>query len=264
MTDAVRAAAGAFPAWSRLGHEIRAKYLLRIADLIDQNLEELALAESRDQGKPVSLARSMDIPRASLNFRKFAYAWQGLVDTAASLENPAVVNISSRTPLGVAGLISPWNLPLYLLTFKIAPAIMSGNTVVCKPSEMTSVTAWMLCKMMKKAGLPDGVVNMVFGYGNTVGESIVTHPQVKIVSFTGSTAVGKKIAQLTAASMKKVSLELGGKNAAVVFNDADLEEAVNGVVRSSFLNQGEICLCTSRVFVQVILQYVLSPPLYSL
>ena len=123
--------------------------------------------------------------------------------------------------------------------------------MVCKPSEMTSVTAWMLCKMMKKAGLPDGVVNMVFGYGNTVGESIVTHPQVKIVSFTGSTAVGKKIAQLTAASMKKVSLELGGKNAAVVFNDADLEEAVNGVVRSSFLNQGEICLCTSRVFVQV-------------
>merc|ERR1711981_34285 len=131
--------------------------------MIDQQLEELAVAEPREQGKPVSLARSMDIPRASLNFRKFAWAWQGLVDTANSLETPAVVNISSRSPLGVAGLISPWNLPLYLLTFKIAPAIMSGNTVVCKPSEMTSVTAWMLAKVIKEVGLPPGVVNIVFG-----------------------------------------------------------------------------------------------------
>ena len=185
VEDAVRAAAGAFPAWSCLSPETRGRYLLKIADMIDSNLESLALAESRDQGKPVSLARSLDIPRAALNFRKFAFAWQGLTETSNKLEAACVVNISSRQPLGVAGLISPWNLPLYLLTFKIAPAIMSGNTVVCKPSEMTSVTAWMLCKMIKDIGLPPGVVNMVFGYGSTVGESIVTHPEVKIVSFTG-------------------------------------------------------------------------------
>merc|ERR1712198_660406 len=170
------------------------------------------------QGKPVSLARSMDIPRAVLNFRSFAEAWQHLTESSNVLPSRNAVNYTLRHPLGVAGLISPWNLPLYLLTFKIAPAIMSGNTVVCKPSEMTSVTAWMLTKVMKEVGLPNGVVNMVFGYGTTVGERIVTHPKVRMISFTGSTGVGHKIAQLTATSTKKVSLELGGKNAAIIFN----------------------------------------------
>ena len=204
---------------------------MRIADLIDQQRERLALAESQDQGKPVNLARNMDIPRAAYNFRKFAYAWQNLLETSNTMPEADVVNISSRHPLGVAGLISPWNLPLYLLTFKLAPAIMSGNTVVAKPSEMTSVTAWMLCDILREAELPEGVINMVFGFGASVGQSIVTHPKVRMISFTGSTLVGQKIAQLTATSMKKVSLELGGKNAAVIFNDADVDAAVAGVAR---------------------------------
>jgi len=173
------------------------------------------VAESRDQGKPVSLARAMDIPRASHNFRKFGAAWQSLVGDSQG--GVGVVNISSRHPVGVAGLISPWNLPLYLLTFKIAPALMAGCTVVCKPSEMTSVTAWMLCGLAQRAGIPPGVLNMVFGFGRTVGEAIVTHPKVRAVSFTGSTAVGQRIASLTAPSLKAVSLELGGKNAAVYY-----------------------------------------------
>lgn len=250
VQDAVTAALSAFPSWSALGYEARAVFLLKIADLIDRDLEPLARAESMDQGKPVNIARKVDIPRAAYNFRKFAHAWQSLLDTSQTVGGAGVVNISSRHPVGVAGLISPWNLPLYLLTFKIAPAIMTGNTVVCKPSEMTSVTAWMLCGLMREAGLPPGVVNMVFGFGRTVGESIVTHPKVRMVSFTGSTLIGQRIAQLTATSMKKVSLELGGKNAAVIFSDADLPSAVAGVTRSAFLNQGEICLCTSRIFVQ--------------
>jgi len=177
---AVKAASQAFHSWSKLGYEARSKYMLKIADMIDQQLEEFAVAESKDQGKPVSLARKMDIPRASYNFRKFASAWENLVDTSNSLPEHGVINISSRHPIGVAGLISPWNLPLYLLTFKIAPAIMAGNTVVCKPSEMTSVTAWMLAKVIKEVGLPDGVVNIVFGTGSPCGQSIVTHPKVML------------------------------------------------------------------------------------
>jgi len=250
VETAVNAASRAFPAWSALTPEARAGFLLKIADRIDARLDQLALAESRDQGKPVNLAKKMDIPRASINFRVFAQAWQHHLETSNAMPGAGVINYSSRHPVGVAGLISPWNLPLYLLTFKMAPALMAGNTVVCKPSEMTSVTAWMLCSIMLEVGLPSGVVNMVFGYGNTVGEAIVTHPQVRIISFTGSTVVGQKIAALTAPAMKKVSLELGGKNAAVVFDDADIDAAVAGVTRSAFLNQGEICLCTSRIFVQ--------------
>jgi len=247
---AVSAAELAFPAWSALSCQARAGYLLKIADRIDERLEELALAESRDQGKPVSLARRMDIPRASTNFRVFAQAWQHHLETANSMPEAGVINYSSRHPVGVAGLISPWNLPLYLLTFKVGPALMAGNTVVAKPSEMTSVTAWILADIFKEVELPPGVANIVFGYGHPVGEAIVTHPKVRVVSFTGSTVVGQRIAALTAPAMKKVSLELGGKNAAVVFDDAELEAAVAGVTRSSFLNQGEICLCTSRIFVQ--------------
>jgi len=247
---AVAAASAAFPAWSKLSPEVRGRYLLKIADVVESKLEEFALAESKDQGKPVSLARMVDIPRVSHNFRVFAMAWQHQLETSNVMQEAGVINYTSRHPLGVAGLIAPWNLPLYLLSFKLAPALMAGNTVVCKPSEMTSVTAWMLCKILKEVGLPSGVCNIVFGLGGSVGEAIVTHPKIKIISFTGSTTVGKRIAALTATSMKKVSLELGGKNAAVVFDDADLEAAVAGVTRSSYANQGEVCLCTSRIFVQ--------------
>jgi len=247
---AVTAAQEAFEDWSGLDPHQRAPYLHRIADLIDARLDELALAESKDQGKPFKLAREMDIPRAAFNFRSFAGAWQHLVEGSKSSSSTGTINYTLRQPLGVAGLISPWNLPLYLLTFKIAPAIMAGNTVVCKPSEMTSVTAWMLAKICKEAELPAGVVNIVFGLGTSCGQHIIQHPKVSIVSFTGSTGVGQHIARVAAPLMKKLSLELGGKNAAIVFNDADLDRCVKGVVRSSFLNQGEICLCTSRIFVQ--------------
>jgi len=250
VEQAVQAAAAAYPAWSKLSYEQRANFLFKIADGIDARREEFALMESRDQGKPVNLARKMDIPRASYNFRCFAESWQHLLQTANSQPGPGVINYSTRNPVGVAALISPWNLPLYLLSFKIAPAIMAGNTVVCKPSEMTSVTAWMLCQVCQEVGIPVGVVNMVFGYGRTAGEELVRHPKVKIVSFTGSTVVGQHIASVAAPAMKKLSLELGGKNAAVIFNDANIDEAVDVTTRSSMANQGEICLCTSRVFVQ--------------
>ncbi|XP_023344685.1 aldehyde dehydrogenase family 8 member A1 isoform X2 [Eurytemora carolleeae] len=257
VNEAVAAAEKAFPSWSRLTPSARAKYLLNIADIIDQRLDELSLAESMDQGKPVWLAKQMDIPRASHNFRSFAESWQHLTESSNSMSGAGVINYSLRKPLGVAGNnsnyindINPWNLPLYLLTFKIAPALMAGNTVVCKTSEMTSVTAWKLAQICKQVELPPGVLNMVFGYGQTAGEALVTHPKVRIVSFTGSTAVGQHIGRIAAPMMKKLSLELGGKNAAVVFDDADLEKCAQGLVRSAFLNQGEICLCTSRVFIQ--------------
>jgi len=223
---AVTAAQEAFEDWSGLDPHQRAPYLHRIADLIDARLDELALAESKDQGKPFKLAREMDIPRAAFNFRSFAGAWQHLVEGSKSSSSTGTINYTLRQPLGVAGLISPWNLPLYLLTFKIAPAIMAGNTVVCKPSEMTSVTAWMLAKICKEAELPAGVVNIVFGLGTSCGQHIIQHPKVSIVSFTGSTGVGQHIARVAAPLMKKLSLELGGKNAAIVFNDADLDRCV--------------------------------------
>jgi len=250
VSEAVNAAETAFKTWSALDPQERAKYLFKIADGIEKRFDEFALAESFDQGKTVEMAKKIDIPRAMLNFRSYAEAWKHLTETSNVLPSSGAINYTLRQPIGVAGLISPWNLPLYLLTFKIAPAIMAGNTVVCKPSEMTSVTAWMLAQIMDQVGLPAGVVNLVFGYGHTCGEAIVRHPKVRIVSFTGSTGVGQHIASIAAPMMKKLSLELGGKNAAVIFDDANLEKCIQGVVRSSFTNQGEVCLCTSRIFVQ--------------
>jgi len=193
---AVAAASAAFPAWSKLSPEVRGRYLLKIADVVESKLEEFALAESKDQGKPVSLARMVDIPRVSHNFRVFAMAWQHQLETSNVMPGAGVINYTTRHPLGVAGLIAPWNLPLYLLSFKLAPALMAGNTVVCKPSEMTSVTAWMLCQILKEVGLPSGVCNIVFGLGGSVGEAIVTHPKIKIISFTGSTVVGRGLLRL--------------------------------------------------------------------
>lgn len=249
VEQAVTAARKAFPAWSRTTIEERSQILVKIAEGIEARLKTLAEAESRDQGKPVWLAESVDIPRAAHNFRFFAGQMLFQKDEAHELSGKAF-NFSLRKPIGVAGLISPWNLPLYLLTWKIAPAIACGNTVVCKPSELTPMTAFLLCEILQQAGLPPGVVNMVFGYGAEAGEPLVKHPQVPLISFTGGTTTGKRLSATAAPMIKKLSLELGGKNANIIFADANLDEAVETSLRSSFLNQGEICLCGSRIFVE--------------
>nr|XP_020016577.1 aldehyde dehydrogenase family 8 member A1 isoform X1 [Castor canadensis] len=247
---AVEAAREAFPIWSSWSPEERAQVLNRLADLLEQSLEELAQAESKDQGKTLMLARTMDIPRAVQNFRFFASCILHHTTECTQMDHLGCLHYTVRTPVGIAGLISPWNLPLYLLTWKIAPAIAAGNTVIAKPSELTSVTAWMLCKFLDKAGVPPGVVNVVFGTGPRVGEALVSHPEVPLISFTGSQPTAERITQLSAPHCKKLSLELGGKNPAIIFEDANLEECIPTTIRSSFANQGEICLCTSRIFVQ--------------
>ncbi|XP_004465340.1 2-aminomuconic semialdehyde dehydrogenase [Dasypus novemcinctus] len=247
---AVQAAQGAFPSWSSRSPQERAQVLSRLADLLEQALEEFAQAESKDQGKTVALARAMDIPRSVQNLRFFASSILHHTSECTQVEHAGCLHYTVRAPVGVAGLITPWNLPLYLLTWKLAPAIAAGNTVVAKPSELTSVTAWMLCKLLDKAGVPPGVVNVVFGTGPRAGEALAAHPEVRLLSFTGSQPTAERITRLSAPHCKKLSLELGGKNPAIVFEDADLAECVPATVRSSFTNQGEICLCTSRIFVQ--------------
>ncbi|XP_064652026.1 2-aminomuconic semialdehyde dehydrogenase-like [Lineus longissimus] len=247
---AIAAAKSAFLEWSASTPQERSKVMMKIADILESRLDEFAKAESRDQGKTVTVATTVDIPRAVYNFRFFATAILHYTQSSSTLDGVDAINYVTRDPVGVAGLISPWNLPLYLLTFKIAPCIATGNTCVCKPSEMTSVTAWMLCEVFREAGLPPGVVNMVFGTGPRSGQALVQHPDVHLISFTGSTPTAEKIQHATAPFCKKLSLELGGKNAGIVFNDADLEKCIPTMIRSSFANQGEICLCTSRIFVQ--------------
>ncbi|XP_040016486.2 2-aminomuconic semialdehyde dehydrogenase [Gasterosteus aculeatus] len=247
---AVAAAKEAFPGWSARSPEQRAQVLRKLADLMEANLEELAQAESRDQGKTVALARTLDIPRSVHNFRFFASSALHHTTDCSQMDHVGCLSYTVRSPVGVAGLISPWNLPLYLLTWKIAPAIAAGNTVVAKPSEMTSVTAWMMCKLMQQAGVPPGVVNIVFGTGPRAGDALVGHPEVPLISFTGSTATAQRISERSAPYCKKLSLELGGKNPAIVFADANLDQCIETTVRSSFSNQGEICLCTSRIYVE--------------
>ncbi|KAG0222666.1 Aldehyde dehydrogenase 8 member A1 [Actinomortierella wolfii] len=246
---AFAAASAAFPAWSKTPPQQRAAILYKIADLIEARLDDFARAESKDQGKPVELARTVDIPRAGYNFRFFAGRILHAVEEAGDLPGIGFSYVQ-RMPVGVAGLISPWNLPLYLLTWKIAPCIACGNTAICKPSEFTSLTAYMLCSVMKEAGLPAGVVNMVFGTGMGAGQALVEHPRIPLISFTGGTVTGAKIIAASAPLFKKLSLELGGKNANIVFADCDFEQALRTSVRSSFANQGEICLCGSRIFVE--------------
>lgn len=249
VAKAVVAAKAAFPAWSALKPDERAAFLDKIAAAIDAKRQMFVEAESRDQGKPMWLANEMDIPRASYNFRFFA----GIVRHELSVSAPfdaGAVSFVRREPIGVVGLISPWNLPLYLLTWKIAPAIAYGNTCVAKPSEMTSHTAFLLAEVLCEVGLPKGVVNIIFGLGGEAGQAIVENSEVKVVSFTGGTVTGRKISETSAAQLKKVSLELGGKNPTVVFKDADLKTYMDKIVRSSFLNQGEICLCGSRIYVE--------------
>jgi len=246
---AVAAAEKAFADWSRTPAQERSRILLRIADLVERDLEKLARAESIDTGKPLSLARSLDIPRAVANFRFFATAILHTESEAHITDNVAF-NYTLRQPRGVAGLISPWNLPLYLLSWKIAPAIAVGNTAIAKPSELTPMTAYLLCEICREAGLPNGVLNVVHGTGPNAGAAITAHPTIGTISFTGGTVTGRKVAEACAPLFKKVSLELGGKNPNIVFADADLDAAVAGSVRSSFANQGQICLCGSRVFVE--------------
>jgi aminomuconate-semialdehyde/2-hydroxymuconate-6-semialdehyde dehydrogenase len=246
---AATAAEKAFVDWSRKPGAERSKILLGIADLIERDLEKFARAESIDTGKPLSLARVLDIPRAVANFRFFATAILHTESEAHITDNVAF-NYTLRQPRGIAGLISPWNLPLYLLSWKIAPAIAVGNTAIAKPSELTPMTAYMLCEITREAGLPNGVLNVVHGTGPNVGAAITAHPKINTISFTGGTVTGRKVAEACAPLFKKVSLELGGKNPNIVFADADLDAAIAGSVRSSFANQGQICLCGSRVFVE--------------
>ncbi|KAL5014024.1 hypothetical protein ScPMuIL_008294 [Solemya velum] len=250
VSRAVDAAKAAFPGWSATPVQQRSQIMLKIADILELRLEEFAEMESRDQGKPVWLARTVEIPRAVYNFRFFATSVLHELNRSTVMDAACAINYTVKQPVGVAGLISPWNLPLYLLTFKIAPAIAFGNTVVAKPSEMTSLTAFKLCEIFNQAGLPPGVVNLVFGVGPRAGDAIVRHPDVPLISFTGGTLTATKIREATSEMCKKFSLELGGKNPAVIFSDADLEKCVATTIRSSFVNQGEICLCTSRVYVQ--------------
>jgi aminomuconate-semialdehyde/2-hydroxymuconate-6-semialdehyde dehydrogenase len=249
VADAVGAAKTAFPAWSRTPAEQRSRLLLKLADVLERNFDELAQLESEDNGKPVSLAKRMDIPRAIANFRFFATAILHQ-SSEAHATDLAALNYTLRQPMGVAGLISPWNLPLYLLSWKIAPAIASGNTCVAKPSELTPLTANRLAELSLEAGLPPGVMNIVHGSGPKAGAAICAHPDVPLISFTGGTLTGAKVAATAAPMFKKLSLELGGKNPNVIFADADLEDAVATSIRSSFWNQGEICLCGSRIFVE--------------
>ena len=246
---AVESAHKAFKSWSGTPHAERAACLNRLADLVAKNAQHLSRAESTDNGKPISLAAAVDIPRAEKNLRFYASAIQHFASESHSMEGEAI-NYTLRKPLGVVACISPWNLPLYLFTWKIAPALASGNCVVAKPSEITPATAYLLSTWVKEAGFPDGVLNIIHGLGAEVGDALVRHPKIAAVSFTGGTATGAHIASVTAPRFKKLSLELGGKNAAIIFDDCDFEDALATTKRSSFANQGQICLCGSRIFVQ--------------
>lgn len=246
---AVDAAAAALPAWSATPAEQRFLVLNRIASLIDSHLDELALAETTDNGKPLWLSKRVDIPRASANFRFFATGIMHFSAESHSMEDRAV-NYTLRQPVGIVGCISPWNLPLYLFTWKIAPALAAGNCVIAKPSEVTPVTAYLLGRICNEAGLPAGVLNIVHGLGPSAGEAIVRHPKVKAISFTGSTRAGRAIAAIAAPEFKKLSLELGGKNPNLIFEDCDWKKMLKTSVQSSFSNQGQICLCGSRILVQ--------------
>src|SRR5690554_1138870 len=250
IETAYQAAAAAFPKWSNTTIDERSKILLKIADLIAENLDKLAEAEAKDNGKPLSLALAVDLPRASSNFRFYGHAITQFASEAHESVGLNTINYTLRQPLGVVGCISPWNLPLYLFTWKIAPAIAAGNTVVAKPSEITPMTAFLLGEICTKAGLPKGVLNIVHGSGPSAGQAIVEHPNIKAISFTGGTKTGEHIARTAGPMFKKLSLELGGKNPNLIFADCNYDKMLKETVRSSFANQGQICLCGSRIYVE--------------
>tara|TARA_B100000900_G_scaffold415248_1_gene444418 strand:+ start:1516 stop:2955 length:1440 start_codon:yes stop_codon:yes gene_type:complete len=246
---AAAAAKAAFPSWSSLSAAERSSWLMKVSNAIDAKLDTLALAESKDNGKPLKLATTVDIPRARDNFKFYATA---ILHDAYETHDMGVngFNYTLRQPIGVAGCISPWNLPLYLFSWKIAPALAAGNTVIAKPSEVTPATAYLLSEILDEIGFPKGVLNIVHGLGAEIGAAIVAHNDINIISFTGGTQTGKSISAVAAPMFKKISLELGGKNANVIFDDCDFKDAVNTSVRAAFANQGQICLCGSRIYVQ--------------
>jgi aminomuconate-semialdehyde/2-hydroxymuconate-6-semialdehyde dehydrogenase len=246
---AVDAAKNAFLQWSRTSAEERFIILNRIAAIIEANANELALAETTDNGKPLWLSKKVDIPRASSNFRFFATGIMHFAAESHTMEDKAI-NYTLRQPVGIVGCISPWNLPLYLFTWKIAPAIAAGNCVIAKPSEVTPVSAYLLSKICREAGLPAGVLNIVHGKGDQAGEAIIKHPAIKAISFTGSTRAGRKIASIAAPMFKKLSLELGGKNPNIIFADCNWDKMMKTTIQSSFSNQGQICLCGSRIIIE--------------
>jgi len=246
---AVKSAEEAFHKWSETPVEERSGILMKIASLIQRDLGEFARAECVDTGKPLTLAKSIDIPRAIRNFEFFAHAIHGFASESHSTGNSSI-NYTLRQPVGVIGAISPWNLPLYLFTWKIAPALIAGNTVVAKPSEITPMTAFLLSEICNEAGLPNGVLNIVHGMGQKAGRAISSHPKIKAITLTGGTKTGADIASIAAPMFKKLSLELGGKNPNIIFADCNYNEMLETTVRSSFQNQGEICLCGSRIFIE--------------
>ncbi len=250
VEEAYKAANNAFASWSKTSVEQRSEILYKIADFIVSKLDTLAVAESMDNGKPLSLAKKVDIPRAALNFRFFSQAITQFYSESHEQISQKNINFTLRQPIGVVGCISPWNLPLYLFTWKIAPALAAGNCVVAKPSEVTPYTAFLLAEICTKAGLPKGVLNIVHGMGTTTGQAIVEHPNIKAISFTGGTKTGAHIAKTAAPLFKKLSLELGGKNPNIIFADCDYKKMLSTTVKSSFANQGQICLCGSRIFVE--------------
>lgn len=249
VQKAVEAAEAAFPIWSNMTKQERSDIMIKVANLIEERIEEFAQAESLDNGKPVSLARAVDIPRGVSNLKFFATAILHWASESHHMEGVGL-NYTTRKPIGVVGCISPWNLPLYLFTWKIAPALATGNCVVAKPSEVTPMTAFMLSEICAEAGLPKGVLNLVHGLGPKVGDAITRHPNIKAVSFTGGTKTGEIIAGIAAPMFKKLSLELGGKNPNIIFADCDFDKALSTTMRSSFANQGQICLCGSRIFIE--------------
>lgn len=249
VDKAVVAAKAAFKSWSETPKDERAAVLYRISELIEENAEMLAQAESKDNGKPVNLARQVDIPRAAHNIRFFATSILHFASESHAMENKAI-NYTLRKPIGIAACISPWNLPLYLFTWKIAPALAVGNCVIAKPSEITPMTAYLFSKLCIQAGLPKGVLNILHGFGHEVGAAMISHKEIPVISFTGGTQTGENIAKVAAPMFKKLSLELGGKNPNIIFDDCDYDKMLKTTVPSSFANQGQICLCGSRIFVQ--------------
>lgn len=249
VEKAVIAAKEAYTIWSNMPKEDRSSIMMKVARGIENRMEEFVHAESRDNGKPLKLAAHVDIPRAVSNFEFFATGILHFSSESHYMEGVGV-NYTLRKPIGIVGCISPWNLPLYLFTWKIAPALAAGNCVIAKPSEITPMTAYLLSEVCKEAGMPDGVLNIVHGYGHEVGDAMVRHKDIKAISFTGGTQTGKTIASIAAPMFKKLSLELGGKNPNIIFADCDFDDMLSTTMRSSFANQGQICLCGSRIFIE--------------
>lgn len=249
VEKAVKSAEEAFPKWSQLSIQDRGEWLIKLSHGITAQMDQFIEAESRDNGKPIKLARQVDIPRAIANFKFYATAIQHYASEAHNMVGMGI-NYTLRQPIGIVGCISPWNLPLYLFSWKIAPALAAGNCVIAKPSEITPYSAFLLSKVMTDIGFPKGVLNILHGYGSKVGEAIVCHPKIKAISFTGGTKTGQHISAIAAPMFKKLSLELGGKNPNIIFDDCDFDTMLKTTIRSSFANQGQICLCGSRIFVQ--------------